>query len=86
MVAHTQRSKKDVSAVTIMDGSVLPAIDPLPSRNAISKAPRAAAIAVAISSFGTGPTKLRGAATQSASGGPTDYVGGVNAALICGCL
>jgi len=31
------------------------------------------------------PTELRGAAKQSAAGGSTDYLGGVNAALIRGC-
>jgi hypothetical protein len=35
-------TKKDRAAATTMDGSALPAIDPLPNRNAISKAPRAA--------------------------------------------
>src|SRR5262245_52570469 len=35
-------AKKDRAAATAMDGSALPAIDPLPNRNAISKAPRAA--------------------------------------------
>jgi hypothetical protein len=40
--------EEDLPAATVMDGSALRAIDALPSRNAISKAPRAAAIAVAI--------------------------------------
>jgi hypothetical protein len=35
-------AKEDRAAATVMDGSALPAIDPLPNRNAIGKAPRAA--------------------------------------------
>jgi len=34
--------EEDLAAATVMDGSTLPAIDALPSRNAISEAPRAA--------------------------------------------
>src|SRR5262245_34388325 len=36
-------AKEDRAAATVMFGSALPAIDPLPNRSAISKAPRAAA-------------------------------------------
>src|SRR5262249_7379319 len=36
-------AKEDRAAATVMVGSALPAIDPLPNRSAISKAPRAAA-------------------------------------------
>jgi hypothetical protein len=35
-------AKKDRAVATVMDGSALPAIDPLPNRSPISKAPRAA--------------------------------------------
>ena len=35
-------AKEDRAAATVMNGSVLPAIDALPNRNTISKAPRAA--------------------------------------------
>ena len=35
-------AKEDRAAATVMFGSALPAIDPLPNRSAISKAPRAA--------------------------------------------
>src|SRR5262249_40121458 len=35
-------AKEDRAAATVMVGSALPAIDPLPNRSAISKAPRAA--------------------------------------------
>ena len=35
-------AKEDRAAATVTDGSALPAIDALPNRNAISKAPRAA--------------------------------------------
>jgi len=35
-------AKEDRAAATVVDGSALPAIDALPNRSAISKAPRAA--------------------------------------------
>ena len=34
--------QEELAALTVLDGSALPTIDPLPNRNAISKAPRAA--------------------------------------------
>jgi len=39
IVAHAERPKKIWLLATVMDGSALPAIDALPSRNAISEAP-----------------------------------------------
>ena len=53
----------------------LSAIDTFPSRNAISKAPRAAAIAVAISSIGTQRENPCTAATWAGIGGTEDRHG-----------
>jgi hypothetical protein len=53
-------------------GSAVSTIDTLRSCDAISKAPRAAAIAVAISFPGTGQTERGDAAIRSAYLGPTD--------------